>query len=107
MASETLSNMSRSQREYLLRISEEKYILDTKSKRIQAWRKGLAEGKAEGIAEGMTLGRAEGIAVGKAEGLDQGIEKGKAEEKAEIAQKMKLMGFSDEQIQAVTGISDK
>jgi predicted transposase/invertase (TIGR01784 family) len=87
MASETLSNMSRSQREYLLRISEEKYILDTKSKRIQAWRKGLAEGKAEG--------------------MDQGIEKGKAEEKAEIAQKMKLMGFSDEQIRAVTDISDK
>jgi predicted transposase/invertase (TIGR01784 family) len=30
---------------------------------------------------------------------------GKAEGKTEVAQKMKLMGFTDEQIQAATGIS--
>jgi flagellar biosynthesis/type III secretory pathway protein FliH len=89
MASRALGTISPEQRAYFLRLSDEKYFLDTKSKRLQAKRKekeAMAKGKAEGKAEG----RAEGKAEGRAEG------------KAEVAQKMKLMGFSDEQIHAVT-----
>jgi predicted transposase/invertase (TIGR01784 family) len=66
-------------------LSEEKYILDAKSKRIQAWRKGLAEGMSQGIEKGKSEGKAEGL--------------------TEVARNMKSMGFSDEQIRQATGLS--
>ena len=47
----------------------------------------MQRGKAEGIAEGMQKGKAEG----------------KAESMAQVAQRMKAMGFSEEQIQKVVG----
>jgi predicted transposase/invertase (TIGR01784 family) len=103
MASETLSNISASQREYLLRLSEEKYILDAKSKRIQAWRKGLAEGRAEGLTLGRTEGRAEGMSLGRAEGKAEGLTEGMTK----VARNMKSMGFSVEQIRQATGLSSE
>jgi predicted transposase/invertase (TIGR01784 family) len=62
---------------------------------------GLVEGKAEGRVEGLVEGKAEGLAEGKAEGRVEGLVEGKRED----AQKMKLEGFSPEQISRVTGLS--
>lgn len=56
---------------------------------LEAEEKGRVEGKAEGIAEG----KAEGIAEGR------------VEEKQKIAQSLKNMGLSVEQIQEATGLS--
>ena len=46
----------------------------------------------------------EGILQGRKEGRIEGIEKGKVEEKMDIAKKMKLEGFSTEMIKKLTGI---
>ena len=46
----------------------------------------------------------EGILQGRKEGRIEGIEKGKVEEKMDIAKKMKLEGFSKEMIKKLTGI---
>ena len=45
-----------------------------------------------------------GILQGRKEGRIEGIEKGKVEEKMDIAKKMKLEGFSKEMIKKLTGI---
>jgi len=69
-------------------LSDEKYMLD-----MQDWKATLRdEGRAEGIAQGINQGKAEG----RAEGIVEGI--------AQTAQRMKSLGFSAEQIRAVTGI---
>ena len=47
----------------------------------------------------------EGILQGRKEGRIEGIEKGKVEEKMDIAKKMKLEGFSKEMIKKLTGIA--
>ena len=47
----------------------------------------------------------EGFLDGKSEGETKGIEKGKEEEKKEIAKKLKKLGFSNIDIQKVTGLS--
>ena len=46
----------------------------------------------------------EGILQGRKEGRIEGIEKGKVEEKMDIAKKMKLEGFSKEMIKKLTGV---
>jgi predicted transposase/invertase (TIGR01784 family) len=50
---------------------------------------------------GMETARRKGLA----KGLKQGMEKGMEKRNLEIARKMKATGFSDEQIQAITGLS--
>ena len=52
------------------------------------------------LAEGMEKGRAEGMEKGRAEGM----EKGRASATQSIAQRMKSMGFSLDDIQKVTGL---
>ena len=47
----------------------------------------------------------EGILQGRKEGRIEGIEKGKVEEKMDIAKKMKVEGFSKEMIKKLTGIA--
>ena len=89
-------------------ITEYDRDMDIAVNRREAWEdgraEGLAEGEAKGEAKGRTVGRTEGRTEGLAEGLTKGLTEGKAKERNEIAQKMKLMGFSDEQIRAATGI---
>ena len=53
--------------------------------------------KEEGILQGRKEGRKEGILVG--------VKKGKADEKLDIAKKMKVEGFSKEMIKKLTGIA--
>lgn len=71
--------------------------------------KGYAEGQAKGYAAGQEEGRAEGRNEGIAEGLEQGLAQGLAQGKQQqalaIAQKMKAMGLSNDDIFKVTGIS--
>ena len=50
-------------------------------------------------------GRAEGLEKGRAEGLEKGLEKGRSEEKLEIAKNLKSMGLSLEAIKQATGLS--
>ena len=49
-------------------------------------------------------GRKEGREEGKQEGLAQGLKEGEAKSKREIAEKLKAMGLSAEQIKEATGI---
>ena len=71
--------------------------------------KGYAEGQAKGYAAGQEEGRAEGRNEGIAEGLEQGLAQGLAQGKQQqalaIAQKMKAMGLSNDDIFKITGIS--
>lgn len=62
----------------------------------------IESGRVEGIAEG----RAQGIAEGRAEGRAQGITEGEAKSRLEIARKMLAQGFSIEQIQSLTNLSE-
>jgi predicted transposase/invertase (TIGR01784 family) len=92
--------VNRISRDYLKAVREmniRKNEMD-RAQRIQdlekaALTKGLAEGRTKGLAEGHT----QGLAEGRAEGLEEG--------KLEIARKMKEMGLSFEQINAITGLS--
>jgi predicted transposase/invertase (TIGR01784 family) len=77
MASQVLMTISRDEVERARLISEEKYILDTQSKLVHAKRQGKAEG----------------------------IKKGLAEEKLEIARKMKQAGRPFTEIAEFTGLS--
>jgi predicted transposase/invertase (TIGR01784 family) len=87
MAAGTLANITQDDIEYARMTTLIKSELD--------YRSGMAEyrdiGRNEGFAEGLSRGRNEG----RNEGFAQGM--------TEVARKMKSMGFSDEQIQAVTG----
>ena len=71
--------------------------------------KGYAEGQAKGYAAGQEEGRAEGRNEGITEGLEQGLAQGLAQGKQQqalaIAQKMKAMGLSNDDIFKITGIS--
>ena len=51
--------------------------------------------------------RIDGLAEGRAEGKAEGHAEGTNQEKLEIARKMKAMGISADQIQAITGLSPK
>ena len=66
-----------------------------------AEKKAAAEGREEGREEGRAEGRAEGIVEGRAKGREQG----RAEEKIENARKMKMKGFSVNDIADITGLS--
>ena len=52
--------------------------------------------KEEGILQGRKEGRKEGIV--------EGVKKGKADEKLDIAKKMKEKGYSTKEIEELTGI---
>ena len=59
----------------------------------------------EGIMQGRKEGRKEGLVEGRKEGILVGVKKGKADEKMDIAKKMKVEGFSKEMIKKLTGIA--
>jgi predicted transposase/invertase (TIGR01784 family) len=77
MASKVLMTISRDEVERARLISEEKYILDTRSKLVHAKRQGEARGMKKGLAEG----------------------------KLEIAHKMKAIGRPESEIAEVTGLT--
>ena len=63
------------------------------------------EGYQEGREEGFEKGREEGFEKGREEGLEEGREEGREERALEIAQKMKSLGLTNEQIALSTGLS--
>ena len=65
------------------------------------------EGMAKGLAEGRAEGREEGIAVGRAEGMEEGIKEGEKKKQLEIARTMRDRNFSFEDIESITGITEK
>jgi predicted transposase/invertase (TIGR01784 family) len=80
-------------------------LSDLTSMKNYARKKGLSEGREQGLIEGREQGLAEGRVKGLAEGHTEGHAEGRIEGKAEDAKKMKGMGFSVEQIQAITDLS--
>jgi predicted transposase/invertase (TIGR01784 family) len=84
MASQVLMTISRDEVERARLISEEKHVLDTRSKLFYAKQKGRAEGLAKGRTEGRT--------------------KGRTEEKLEIAQNALAEGATVEFVQKITGL---
>lgn len=66
---------------------------------------GLQEGREVGLKEGREKGLQEGREKGLEEGREEGREEGEKIKQLEIARKMKLKGFSTEDIIDVTGLS--
>ena len=60
--------------------------------------------KEEGIMQGRKEGRKEGLVEGRKEGILVGVKKGKADEKMDIAKKMRAEGFDNALIEKLTGI---
>ena len=88
MALDTLANITQDEVEYARMSTLIKSQLDYQSGMVESRREGLAEGRMEGFTKGH----------------DEGLTEGRNEASFDIARKMKEMGFSAEQIQAVTGI---
>ena len=69
---------------------------------------GIKEGLEKGIKEGLEKGKEEGIKEGLEKGMEKGIkeglEKGKEEANRSTVLKMKLRGFSLEDIAAITSL---
>ena len=59
----------------------------------------------EGYKKGLAAAKEEIKAANKAEGLAEEIEKGKAKERADTAQKMKIKGLDLNLISDITGLS--
>ena len=69
-----------------------------------AFGKGKEEGIKEGLEKGKEEGIKEGLEKGKEEGIKEGLEKGKEEANRSTALRMKLRGFSLEDIAAITSL---
>ena len=65
---------------------------------------GREEGKIEGLAQGREEGKIEGLVQGREEGKIEGLAEGKANEKREIAKRMKGMGMPIEAVVQCTGL---
>ena len=72
--------------------------------RKEGRKQGRRQGRREGRKEGLVEGRKEGIEKGRKEGILVGVKKGKADEKLDIAKKMKEKGYSTKEIEELTGI---
>ena len=97
MAVDTLVTITQDEIEYARMCNLIKSQLDWNTDLFEARSEGRNEGLEEGLAKGRDEGLEEGLAKGREEGLNQAS--------LDIAQKMKTMGFSAEQIQAATGLS--
>ncbi|MFP4152324.1 MAG: Rpn family recombination-promoting nuclease/putative transposase [Alkalispirochaeta sp.] len=74
---------------------------DRRSQIIYARKQGLAEGRQAGLEQGLKEGREKGLQ----QGIEKGIEKGVILRQAEIVQRMKAKGMTDEEIAELTGLS--
>ncbi|WP_432784852.1 hypothetical protein AAEX37_01788 [Oligella sp. MSHR50489EDL] len=81
-----------------------KYDIGTLMEFHDVYEEAKAEGKEEGIAIGEARGEARGEAKGIAIGKEEGRAEGKAENQLEIAQNLKLRGYSLTEIKEITGI---
>ena len=63
------------------------------------------EAREKGLAEGRVEGRAEGLAEGRAEGRAEGLAEGRKEADMEHARRMRMKGYSIEDIAEITGLS--
>ena len=73
-----------------------------REKRLHDEATALGHARREGRAEGEEIGLAKGRAEGRVEGLAEGKTEGRAEEKKAIAERLRSMGFSEEQIRQIT-----
>ena len=71
-----------------------------------AKKKAIAKGEAEGLAKGLAKGKAKGLAEGKAEGLAEGKAKGKTETLELIVLQANRSGFTIEQMQSLTHLTE-
>jgi predicted transposase/invertase (TIGR01784 family) len=73
----------------------------------KAIQQGIEQGIEQGIQQGIEQGIQQGIDQGIQQGIDQGIQQGIDQGKIEIAQNLKMMGFSNADIKKATGLSDE
>ena len=73
--------------------------------RIEATRKGLAEGRQLGFEQGIEEGRKKGFRQGIQQGIQQGIKQGQKEKAIETARNFKNNGVSVDIIAKCTGLS--
>ena len=73
--------------------------------RDEGYQEGREEGFEKGREEGLEKGREEGREKGREEGREEAREEGREERALEIAQKMKSLGLTNEQIALSTGLS--
>jgi predicted transposase/invertase (TIGR01784 family) len=108
MAVRAINRISGSEVRRLIREAEGLRQTDLRMLKLAAWEdgrgEGLAAGREEGHEEGLAAGREEGRAEGHEEGLAAGREEGREEGRRETAKKLKVLGFSVEQIAAATGL---
>ena len=95
MACEAMIHITREDRERARKLSEDKYILDTQSMRVSAWK----EGRQEGLQEGRGQGRKEGLQEGREEGLQKAA--------LEIARKLKSDDIPVSQIVKYTNLTEQ
>ena len=89
MAVKTMKGFTREELDYIRESYRIKCDMDYQDELVTAQRKALKDGRRKGRKEGLIEGR----------------EEGRNENKIETARKMKTMGFLEEQIRAVTGLS--
>lgn len=75
--------------------------------REEGLKKGREEGLKRGREEGLAEGRAEGREEGRAEGREEGLAEGRAEERLNMARKMKAQSMPVETIKLLTGLSEE
>ena len=85
----------RAYEDYMVSVRVAKDVMETEKAMARA------EGRAEGLAEGRAEGLAEGLAEGRAEGMELGINKANME----TARRMKLKGFSINDIADIMNLS--
>ena len=98
MAQEMMQRISATELEALKQISRDKYELDIASRNYEMKLR-LDASLKQGLEQGIKRGLEQGLSQGIGQGLLQGAE----QTKQEIVQRMKTLGFSEEQIQAVIG----
>jgi predicted transposase/invertase (TIGR01784 family) len=86
--------------EQAIQVSNHQMTAEERAREIEWAYKMARHNEATALRHARDEGKAEGMAEAKAEGMA----KGKAEVMVQVAQRMKVMGFSNEQIQTATGL---
>lgn len=82
------------------------FVGDEQARLAYEARQKFLHDQASYLADARDEGREIGREEGKAEGLAEGVPRGRREGKLEIADTMKNLGFTTEQILEVTGLSE-
>ena len=87
--------------------TRQKWLYDYNTMMEENLQRGIQIGEERGIAIGEERGKQQGIAIGEERGEERGIaigeERGINNTKKEMAEKMKNLGYTEEQIRQIVG----